>query len=336
MIPLLLARGALVEVPLAGFLAPANAIAQPTMVVTVTDAAEAEPWLTTELGEHTAIGVLRGQTAVPAPDSIARLALAQWARRWWPTSVRLAINPLPLDLLDLEGAVLAAELHEMLDDFEPTAAEWFDRIGDHVGDPTGSARAFSARLDRHFDALGDVDRAERARHLTVGLPVQRDFALAAGAATDREERDVVSAGFASVDWRDVPPGELDAADDTIGWRLAVEGDSVALDIEVAALPTSEHPFEAHIENARWQQRVPLMLSGASHAGSHTLSDDVAADLLRRPDMSIRIMPKGMPQATVPTDGTEATAMRASVIDWVNRRANAQGDDLLLAERSARW
>lgn len=357
MIPVLLAHGAVLELPLGGT----------DMHVTVLDAAEAEPWLTRRLGADVALEVLAGRTTVQAPARIGRLALALWAMRWWPASVRLGIPALDGALLALDAAASAAVLDDVLDPFEATAAEWFDvarsdAAGLHLRGPGVEEAALA--LVEHFDAESDDARRDEAAALARAAAMgadgslrRRDVALAAGAGRGSGTDAVLANGTASVDWALVPPGVLDAAEHTVRWRLDAVGSGAAVRVEVDALPGAiADGVAAVVVVGTREVRVPLTRSAAVLSGRVAVDDAVAAAMLGSARSGGVVPGAGIPEdavtvhvaaSSVLEDASATTAAlpsardelertspdaRATVVAWVLARRDAPARSLLLAER----
>lgn len=165
-----------------------------------------------------------------ALDPLWRLALGHWLRRWWPASQRDGIAELDGALLDGELALLTA------------AAE------DYFGDGTLDSE-FTALLRPHTVALatlrqaGDrrvADLVEACAELAQdnGVDVDAavapatlrrrdDYALAAGSGSIDSSGPGIATGVRALSWAGVPPGVFDAAEDTVDWRIAVDGGAVS-------------------------------------------------------------------------------------------------------------
>ncbi|RSN07055.1 hypothetical protein DMC63_36160 [Streptomyces sp. WAC 05977] len=242
--PVIAADGALIRFALADLLAGRTG----TMHVELTDAGAAEPWLTRLVGAEAAFVALgQGQAEVAARAELGRLALLLWLRRWWPAGPSLGIPSLDPALLDLETAVATADVEDLaeglLDGFEASPAELFDAaIAEDAllaaAPPVvEEVRGLCARLAVWFDGEDDVVRAEAAAETSARLekatPGQRAYALAAGLDPLAPGEGVLAAGRASVDWARVPPGILDAGEDTVTWRIVAAAAAARLEVVVA-------------------------------------------------------------------------------------------------------
>lgn len=274
--PVVAADGGLVRFALADLLAGSAT----SMRIELTDASAAEPWLIRLVGAEAGRSALeRGHADVPARPELAALALLLWARRWWPASPRLGVPSLDPALLDLEAAAATAAVEDvaegLLDGFEATPAELFDAAiaGGALTGPADEVRDLCARLSAWFDAQDDVERAEAAAGPEIAGS-QRAYALAAGTGPGSHGAGVLAEGRASVDWARVPPGVLDAAEDTVTWRIVVAG---RLEVEVAgAFADAVLTAVATHDGAPFAE-VPLALGAGQFAGSVDL--DAAATRL---------------------------------------------------------
>jgi hypothetical protein len=278
--PLVAADGGLVRFALAGLLAGAPG----SMRVELTDAAAAEPWLTRLVGADRALDALAaGHVDVPARPELATLALLLWARRWWPASPVLGVPALDPALLDLEAAVATAAVEDvaegLLDGFEATPGELFDAAAEGLATTVVAeeVRDLCLRLSAWFDDRDDVVRAEAAAALAAAVaPGQRAYALAAGAEPPVTGPGVVAQGRVSVDWARVPPGVLDAADDTVAWRIVAAPAATRLEVEVAGAFADAALTAFATRDGEVVAEVPLALGAGRFAGAADLPAAVAA------------------------------------------------------------
>jgi hypothetical protein len=330
--PVVAADGGLVRFALAGLLAGAPG----TMRVELTDAAAAEPWLTRLVGAERAVAALAaGHVDVPARPELAALALLLWARRWWPASAVLGVVPLDPALLDLEAAVATAAVEDvaegLLDGFEATPAELFDAAAAGVATTAVAeeVRALCLRLSAWFDDRDDVVRAEAAAALAAAVtPGQRAYALAAGTEPPVAGPGVVAQGRASVDWARVPPGVLDAADDTVTWRIVAAPAGARLEVEVAGAVADAALTAFATRDGEVVAQVPLALGAGRFAGAADLAGTVPS------------VPTGLVVGVTAEDVAGTTPEdRAEVVSLVLARVALPPDVLppearTLAERAA--
>jgi hypothetical protein len=94
--------------------------------------------------------------------------------------------------------------------------------------------------------------------------------LAAGAGSGTRGDGVVAEGRASVDWARVPPGVLDAAEDTVAWRIvaAPVGTRLEVEVEGAFADGALTAFATH--DGAVIAEVPLQLGAGRFAGSADL------------------------------------------------------------------
>ncbi|MEV7094892.1 hypothetical protein AB0M80_18845 [Amycolatopsis sp. NPDC051045] len=325
--PVVAADGGLVRFALAGLLAGAPG----SMRVELTDAAAAEPWLTRLVGAERALEALAaGQVDVPARPELATLALLLWGRRWWPASPVLGVPPLDPALLDLEAAVATAAVETvaegLLDGFEATPAELFDAAAEGVVTTAVAeeVRELCLRLSAWFDDQDDVVRAEAAAALAAAVtPGQRAYALAAGTETPVAGPGVVAQGRASVDWARVPPGVLDAAEDTVTWRIVAAPAATRLEVEVAGAFADAALTAFATRDGEVVAEVPLGLGAGRFTGAADLAGAGA-------DVHIGLVvgvTAGSVHETTPED-------RAAVVALVRARETLPPEARTLAERAA--
>ncbi|WP_086839399.1 hypothetical protein [Amycolatopsis kentuckyensis] len=324
--PVVAADGGLVRFGLAGLLAGAPG----SMRVELTDAAAAEPWLTRLVGEQPALHAFAaGQVDVPAQPELAALALLLWARRWWPASAALGVPALDPALLDLEAAAATAAVEDLagglLDGFEATPGELFDAAAEGVAATAVAeeVRDLCLRLSAWFDERDDVGRAEAAAVLAAtASPGQRGYALAAGTGGGTTGEGVVAAGRASVDWARVPPGVLDAAEDTVTWRIVAAPAAPRLEVEVAGAFADAALTAFATHDGEVLAEVPLRLGPGRFAG--------AVDLAAVPSVHIGLIVGVTAEelaGTTPED-------RAEVVSLVRAREALPPAARTLAERAA--
>ncbi|MEU4519995.1 hypothetical protein AB0F52_15020 [Amycolatopsis sp. NPDC024027] len=329
--PVLAVDGALLRFALADLLGGEPG----TMRVELTDAAAAEPWLTRLVGAERALAALAaGHVDVPARPEPAALALLLWARRWWPASPALGVPSLDPALLDLEAAVVTAAVENvaegMLDGFEATPAELFDAAAEGVAATVVAeeVRAMCLRLSAWFDDQDDVVRAEAAAALAAAVsPGQRAYALAAGADGPVADAGVVAEGRASVDWARVPPGILDAAENTVAWRIVAAAAGTRLEVEVAGAFADAALTAFATHDGEVFAEVPLHLGAGWFAGAADLDEAAARRGVAAPiGIVVGVTAEGV-AGTTPED-------RAEVVSLVRARAALPLADRTLAERAA--
>ncbi|MFI9454325.1 hypothetical protein [Amycolatopsis sp. NPDC052450] len=285
--PVLAADGGLIRFALADLLAGRTT----TMHIELTDAGAAEPWLTRLAGADAGLIALgQGQADLAAKPELGRLALLLWLRRWWPAGPSLGIPSLDPALLDLETAVATADVEDLaeglLDGFEASPAELFDTaIADGAllaaaAPVADEVRGLCSRLAAWFDDQDDVVRAEAAARLEMAAPGQRAYALAAGTDPVAPGEGVLASGRASVDWARVPPGILDAGEDTVTWRIVAAASATRLEVVVAGAfaDAAITAFATH-EGEPFAE-VPLELGAGRFTGTADL-DETAARLAAR-------------------------------------------------------
>ncbi|WP_439380919.1 hypothetical protein [Amycolatopsis lexingtonensis] len=319
--PVVAADGGLVRFTLAELLAGVPA----TMRVELSDAAAAEPWLTRLVGEERALeAITAGYAEVPARPELAALALLLWARRWWPASPVLGIPSLDPALLDLEAAVATTAVAEgVLDGFEATPGELFDAAAERIVATAvaDEVRDLCQRLSVWFDDRDDVGRAEAAAALAATVsPGQRAYALAAGSEGTPAGQGILAAGRASVDWARVPPGVLDAAEDTVTWRIVAAPTGTRLAVEVAGAFADAALTAFATRDGEVVAEVPLRLGVGRFSGAAELTGDVHIGLV------VGVTAEAL-AGTTPED-------RAEVVALVRAREALPPAARTLAERAA--
>ncbi|WP_103355815.1 hypothetical protein [Amycolatopsis sp. CA-128772] len=325
--PVVAADGGLLRFPLADLLAGRPG----SMRVELTDAAAAEPWLTRLVGAERALEALTaGHVDVPARPEPATLALLLWARRWWPASPALGVPSLDPALLELEAAVATAAVEDvaegMLDGFEATAGELFDAAAEGIAATAVAeeVRGLCRRLSAWFDDRDDVVRAEAAATLAdTAAPGQRAYALAAGAEAPVAGAGVVAGGRASVDWARVPPGVLDAAEDTVTWRIVAAPTATRLEVEVAGAFADAVLTAFATQDGEVVAQVPLHLGAGRFAGAADLAGAV-------PPVHIGLVVGVTAESVLGTTRED----RAEVVSLVRAREEVPPEARTLAERAA--
>ncbi|KZB88524.1 hypothetical protein [Amycolatopsis regifaucium] len=336
--PVVAADGALIRFALADLLSGRAS----SMRIELSDAGAAEPWLTRLVGTEAGLDALgKGHAEVPARPELARLALLLWIRRWWPAGPSLGVPSLDPALLDLETAVATAAVEDLaeglLDGFEASPAELFDTaIADDAlmaaAPPVADeVRGLCGRLASWFDDQDDVVRAEAAAEMVARLdaaaPGQRAYALAAGTDPVASGEGVLASGRASVDWARVPPGILDAAEDTVTWRIVMAAATARLEVDVAGAFADAALTATALHDGEPFAEVPLSLGAGRFTGAADL--DEASTQLAASVQSGRItLVVGVAGEGV--TGTTAED-RAEVVALVRARPP---EDRTLAERAA--
>lgn len=231
--------------------------------ITLTDAGRAD-WLWRVLGEdgHHA---LAAATAAPpddaagvdvsgvdvrpgALDGLRRVAVGHWLRRWWPASIRDGIGGLDPALLDAELALLTAGVEDFVGD-DSIDADIGALLAPHaaalamhllVGDPRVVELVRRTVSLAHEVGVEDPGWAELADAASSAQPQQAvghrdDYALAAGGDGGPAPSGLIARGTASIAWSGVPGGVFDAAEDTVSWAVAADGDRVSATVHAAAV-----------------------------------------------------------------------------------------------------
>lgn len=218
--------------------------------ITFTDAARAD-WLWRVVGESGHVALLAAladpsaadDVEVPgvevAPEALVplrRLAVGHWLRRWWPASTRDGIPALHAALLDAEVALLTDETGYAFSD-DTLDSDAADLLRPHTAVLAGYLDSSDDRIaelaSRALDLADDLGCRGTPRPQPA-IARRDDYALAAGGA-GTAATPVIAQGVASVSWAAVPPGVLDAAEDTVRWRIVPSGATVTARVSVTLL-----------------------------------------------------------------------------------------------------
>ncbi len=209
--------------------------------IAFTDAARAD-WLWRVVGEggHSSLvpalqagfptGELELAVVDVAPgslDSLRRLALGNWLRRWWPASRRDGIAELDSALLDGELALLTAAADDFFGEDGTFDSDVAELLGPHTEALNTLARQSDPRVVEIVRAcveLAEDTGVAIAESVSVAAVRRRDdYALAAGAGGADGHGQAIVTGVGSVNWSAVPPGIFDAAEDTVDWHIEADG-----------------------------------------------------------------------------------------------------------------
>ena len=212
--------------------------------MTITDVVAAD-WLWRVVGPtgHAAIVAGAGTADYDVQPGVLeplhRLAVGHWLRRWWPESLRDGFARLDPALLDGELAILTETAQEFFtqDTFD---SDLEGLLGPHRVPLLALERTGDPRVVDLVRSCADLATESGAWPMPEGPvpPVDSprgrrgDYALAAGTSVDREPAAIAS-GTGSVEWVLVPPGILDAAEDTIDWSIGSADGSVVATVRVA-------------------------------------------------------------------------------------------------------
>jgi hypothetical protein len=233
--------------------------------ITLTDADRAD-WLWRVLGEsgHRAVAAAAAQSPEHAAgvdlsavdiqpgalDGLHRLAIGHWLRRWWPASIRDGIAGLDPALLDAEIALVTAASEDFVGE-DTLDADIAALLAPHagtlhlhlqLGEPRVVdmvVRCVGLAQDVGVDGPGWAELADAVEEMATA-PVQAsahrdDYALAAGADNGSTQAGVIARGVTSMAWSAVPGGIFDAAEDTVSWAVAADGDRASAVLHAAVL-----------------------------------------------------------------------------------------------------
>ena len=174
--------------------------------------------------ELAGVGLLPGSV-----DSLRRLALGHWLRRWWPASHRDGIAALDAALLDAEIAVLTAAAQDFFTD-ETLDSDVAGLLAPHAAALNGHIRAGDPRVVELVRAATDLadDVGIAIAEAAPVTPRRDDYALAAGSGSGERGSDAISRGTSSLNWGGVPPAIFDAAENTIDWRVVADETAKAI------------------------------------------------------------------------------------------------------------
>ncbi|WP_166904926.1 hypothetical protein [Mycobacterium sp. DL440] len=229
--------------------------------ITFTDPERAD-WLWRVLGESGHVALLdalrqrepgqpldlAGVEVLPGTtDTLRRLAIGHWLRRWWPASDRSGIAALERPVLDAELALLTVAADDYFTD-DTLDADVAGLLAPHLG----MLNSLAVSGDPRIAAL-----VEECRELAgeIGLdwpdtleaePRRDDYALAAGAGDGTKAAGLIASGAGTVVWSAVPPGVFDAAEDTLEWSVLGDGAGAAAVVQVL-LSGPDSPLGIEVE-----------------------------------------------------------------------------------------
>ncbi|HJT96503.1 MAG TPA: hypothetical protein VJ777_31890 [Mycobacterium sp.] len=311
--------------------------------ITFTDLPHAD-WLWRILGEsgHTAVAAAVDGRSPQAQslelagvdvregslESLRRLALGHWLRRWWPASYRDGIVALDAALLDAEIALATAAAQDFFTD------DTFDSDVAGLIRPQAVALGYLARegdprvveLVRECAELADDVGVEFDADLaTVPAGNRDDYALAAGAEPGPRATPIAS-GVDSINWAAVPPAIFDAAEHTVEWRVeAVDG--VAKAVVSAALSGTSSPAGIAV---RLRSGAVVGTGVLDADGSATLS---LVDAQQLPITETAAWDHDWPTTavTVGAEVQESSRTRERIREFARARLNQPASDAFLAE-----
>ena len=275
-----------------GVLAFEVGAADPVPVADLWDVDAAGWWLLSVYGADVAAAVADADVAddhgedrivpvdasAPLLDTVRRLGLALWMKRWCPVDTA-GVPELSRWLLDVEAGLLAVDADHAVDPDLPLAAHLLaphlgriaaNLAGHHARSGASGAdeaidgvllRAASTALDivppatPGFDVLDRVERWVLAEEqgiqealtglddalAALGLYEDRRV-LAVVAGDDAEAGETLAAGVAPVDVRAVAAGVLSSADDAIAWSVHRDGGGLRCEVDVARPEATSAPL----------------------------------------------------------------------------------------------
>ncbi|UFS93120.1 hypothetical protein [Nocardia huaxiensis] len=175
----------------------------------------AQEWLWAIYGESLAVALaderLGTADAEPARTPLAvgvrRLAYAHWASRWWPASTLDGIAALDPALLDRDIATLTEECDTLVDGADALIPEVPEQV--------------------------------------ETFPRASDYALAAGDETPTGGL-VLARGSGGWDWRQCPPGLVDASERAVSWQLVRDAGTTSVTVSAVAAPGIPAAIPPHL------------------------------------------------------------------------------------------
>ena len=322
--------------------------------ITLTDATRAD-WLWRVLGEdgHHALAVATGnppnelggvdlsgvEVRPGALDGLRRLAVGHWLRRWWPASVRDGISGLDPALLDAEIALLTADAEDFVAD-DSIDADIGELLAPHaaaltlhllVGDPRVVdliREVVRLAEDVGVDAPGWAELADAVENAQPqhAAAHQDDYALAAGGDAGPAPAGLIARGAVSIAWSAVPGGVFDAAEETVTWAVAADGDQVTATLHAAVIgPGSPAGIPVVLRCGNLTATGELDASGRATIALH---DDANA-----PATAATAWDQDWSAATVTVgaDVDESSDARLRVRQFARQRLAQPGPDAYLAE-----
>ncbi|GAY17900.1 hypothetical protein MSZK_46260 [Mycobacterium sp. shizuoka-1] len=283
---------------------------------------------------------LSGVEVLPAAlDGLHRLAVGHWLRRWWPASVRDGIAGLDPALLDAEIALLTAAAQDFVG-VDSLDADIGGQLGPHaaaltehllLGDPRAVdlvVRCVELAAEVGVDAPGWPQLIDSVDELAQPpAPGHRDdYALAAGSDAAPAPAGPIARGVTSLAWSGVPGGVFDAAEDTVSWAVAADGDRVGAVVHVAVIgPGSPAGIP-----------VALRCNGFAAAGALDGAGRATIELLDAADQPVSAAAAwdqdwSAAAVTVGVEVTESAETRARIRRFARLRLAEPGPDAYLAE-----
>jgi hypothetical protein len=255
--------------------------------------------------------------------------------------VREGIAGLDAALLDAEIALVTAGAEDFVGE-DTLDADIGSLLAAHAGALTahlvlGDARVMElvtscVRLaeDVGVDGPGWAELADAVQNITVpagpASGYRDDYALAAGADAGPAPAGLIARGTSSLAWSGVPGGVFDAAEDTVSWSVAADGDRVSAVLHVAVVGPGS-PAGVPVE---------LRCGGFTAAGELDGSGRATIELRDPANLPVAVA-KAWDQdwsatgVTVGAKTDERTEARDRVRRFARQRLAGPGPDAYLAE-----
>lgn len=208
----------------------------------VWDVSRAVEWLWEVYGADAASAIIAGAGPIVAvPGDVTRtthaVAVAGWARAWWPASFVAGVPALDPRLLAAEAVVGFADVEHLVDDE--------DTVERALADAVGSLEVLEALTRMRPEAAPLLDRVVGIAEdhgvdlSTAHVASRSDYALAAGGEEETAAVPVAS-GSDVLDLALLPPGSVDAAGEAT-WRIIRRDGTTVLEASVPCAPVAPGP-----------------------------------------------------------------------------------------------
>ncbi|WP_432559350.1 hypothetical protein [Granulicoccus sp. GXG6511] len=267
------------------------------------------------VGDHIAVEI----TDPPTNHPLARLALARWLHRWWP-SAHAGVARLDQRLLRAEIGALTWAMQDWLDEADGPEAwlgthEWaavetavaqapgFASGAELALEPTASGgtagrrTSFTASLHLLIDAADDL--APDSPVATADLPWPEELIEPALVPSEQDDYALTAGGTttAAPDWWLVPPRSVGGGEDALRWTE--DAGDLTVEVTVGDEPADGLRLRAYAEGDDFPVAAgPLVREGAVYRGRARSTAVEPIDLVEvyHPDQVRPPVPSGMAES----------------------------------------
>ncbi|RMI34400.1 hypothetical protein EBN03_05960 [Nocardia stercoris] len=173
-----------------------------------------------------------------------------------------------------------------------------------------------AALTVECDLLADGADAELPT-TAVESPRQSDYALAAGPQST-SATSVLARGTSGWDWRNCPPGLIDASERAVTWEVHREAGRILASVRAVAAPQLRGPVPAHL-----RPYAHLRTAAGTHTAALTLTGDDWIGSVAIPGMeSITAVDISVPGVGYGSDSPTEAATREQIRRFARKRLHA--------------